>query len=309
MNFYARERTSFFSFPLMIAFLGLVMAGTITQAHGQITFNTALPVTKGEGILRVQSFYIQSTGDPGPMDRELRVWAFPVVGVYGLTKKITLFGIAPILSKKLEVTTPMGRRTRRTGGLGDMRFLARYTAYQWDRPGQTIRFAPFAGLEVPTGEDNDRDELGPLPQTLQLGSGSWDPILGTAMTWQTLDWEFDSAVSYKFNTEANNFEFGDVARLDLGFKYRVLPREIGSGVPGFLYVVLESNLIWQGRNQTGGRDDSNSGGTTWLLDPGLQYVTRRFVAEGVVKLPVIQNLNGDALENDFTLVLSFRVNF
>lgn len=63
-----------------------------------------------------------------------------------------------------------------------MRFLARYTAYQWDRPGETVRFTPFAGLEVPTSEDNDRDEPGPLPQTLQLGSGSRDPIVGTAMT-------------------------------------------------------------------------------------------------------------------------------
>jgi hypothetical protein len=72
---------------------------------------------------------------------------------------------------------------------------------------------------------------------------------------------------------------------------------------------LESNLIWQDRNEIGGRSDPNSGGTTWFLAPGIQYVTRRVVIEGAVQLPVVQNLNGDALENDFITTLSFRVNF
>lgn len=274
-----------------------------------ITFNTALPVAKGEGILRVQSKYLRATGDPSPMDRELEVWSFPIVGVYGLTEKLALFGIAPFLVKDLDVTTPAGRRTRDVEGLGDMTFLARYTAWHRDRPGQTTRIAPFIGMEVPTGKDDEKDALGRLPQSLQLGSGSWDPFAGMVMTWQTLDWQFDASASYKFNTQANDFRFGDVARLDLSYQYRLWPRELGSGVPAFFYAVLESNLVWQDKNEVSGVDDRNSGGTILYLAPGIQYVTKRFVVEAAVQLPVVQDLSGNALENDFIGTLSFRVNF
>lgn len=35
MNFSTRQRSSLYSFALMIAVLGFVMAGTITRAHAQ----------------------------------------------------------------------------------------------------------------------------------------------------------------------------------------------------------------------------------------------------------------------------------
>ncbi|GMQ79738.1 MAG: hypothetical protein BMS9Abin03_171 [Thermodesulfobacteriota bacterium] len=288
----------------------LMIGGSLSHVFaGPITFNTALAVSKGEGIFRVQSKYIRSTGDPGPMNRELEVWFLPVIGVYGLTEKWALFGIAPFLSKDLEVTTPAGSKTRNIDGLGDMRFFARYTALQWDEPGRTFRIAPFMGIEVPTGKDDEKDNIGRLPQPFQLGSGSWDPFLGIVLTRQTLEWEFDASISYQINTKANDFRFGDAARLNLSYQYRLWPRELSSGVPGFFYGVLESNLIWQDKNELGGSPDKDSGGTILYLTPGLQYVSRRFIIEAAVQLPVVQDLNGAGLENDFISTLSFRVNF
>ncbi len=94
---------------LMWGFLALMISGITTPGYASpITFNTALPVTKGEGIFRIQSKLIRSTGNPSPMDRELEGWAFPIVGVYGLTEELALFGIAPIFIKNLDVTTPAG---------------------------------------------------------------------------------------------------------------------------------------------------------------------------------------------------------
>lgn len=274
-----------------------------------ITFNTALPVAKGEGIFRSQLRYIRSTDDPSALDRELTVWAFPLVGVYGITGSLAVFGIVPVLDKDLVVNTPSGRTSRGDTGIGDITFLARYTVWKKDEPGRTFRIAPFAGLEFPTGEDDEEDSLGRLPQTLQLGSGSWDPLIGIVITRQTLDWQIDTSVSYRFNTEANDFAFGDVARMDISYQHRIWPRELEFGVPAFLYGVLESNLVWQDKHETGGVKDNDSGGTTWFLTPGIQYVTRRVVAEAAVQFPVIQNLNGKALENDFTAILSVRMNF
>ena len=292
-----------------LAWITALVAGIHPSEAGPITFNSALPVAKGEFILRGQAILNRSTGDPGATNRDLRVLIFPTVLAYGATRNLALFGIVSYLDKTLDFTTPSGRVRRGDSGLGDSTFLARYTVFSVDRLGDTRRLAPFVGLKVPTGDDNERDSLGRLPQPLQLGSGSWDPIVGTSFTWQTFDWEFDSAVQYRFNTKANKFEFGDQARFDMSFQYRLWPRTLESGVPAFFYGVLESNLIYAGKNEVGGINNPNSGGTTWILAPGLQYVTRRIVLEAIVQIPVIQDLNGIALENDYSVRGGFRFNF
>ncbi len=293
------------SYIMDLVWVILLNAGASRSEAGPITFNSALPVATGEFILREQAVVLRSSDDPSPMDRDLRVLAVPSVLAYGVTRNLALFGTVPYLDKTLD----SGGLERGDSGLGDAIFLTRYTVLSIDRLGDTRRLAPFVGLKLPTGDDNERDSLERLPQPLQLGSGSWDPIVGTSFSWQTFDWEFDSAVQYRFNTEANSFEFGDQARLDLSLQYRLWPRELGAGVPAFVYGVLESNLIYAGRNEEGGVSNPDSGGTTWFLAPGLQYVTRRVVLEALVQIPAVQDLNGLALKNDYIVSAGFRVNF
>jgi hypothetical protein len=294
--------------PCLACLLATVFAATAHAAPQ--SFNTALPVAEGEFIFREQFLYKRASDDPSPADREVEVLGGISVIGYGVTGDLAVFGFLPYLHKTLDVTTPSGPRvTRDTSGIGDARLFGRYTVFRDDAPGRTFRIAPFAGVELPTGDDDDSDNLGILPTTLQLGSGSWDPFGGVVLTYQTLDYEIDVSVSYKVNTQANNFEFGDTARLDASLQYRLWPRELGTGVPGFLYGVFESNLIYQGKNEIGGVNDPNSGGTTLLIAPGLQYVTKRWVLEAIVQLPVFQNLNGSSLEDDFTVRTGFRLNF
>lgn len=291
----------------------LVLAWVILSAGpshaAPISFNTALPVAKGEFILREQAVILRSTDDRGDADRDLSVLAVPSVLVYGVNAKLAVFGIVPYVHKSLDITTPMGRVNRDESGLGDVTALARYTLWSRDQLGSTMRVAPFVGLKMPTGDDTERDSLGRIPQPLQLGSGSWDPRLGTVFTWQTFDWEFDASAEYQFNTEANDFEFGDRARIDVSYQYRLWPWELGGGVPAFFYGVLESNLLIDQKNEIAGMNDQNSGGTTWFLAPGIQYVTKRVILEGVVQIPVRQDLNGSALRNDYVIRVGFRVSF
>ncbi len=287
----------------------LVLAVIVaTPAVGQITTNTALPVTRGHGVIRVQTKLIRSSGDPSAMDRELRVIALPLVAVYGISPRLAVFGVVPLVDKSLTVDTPLGRQERGPRGLGDVRAFTRYTAFQRNQQGQTVRLAPFAGIELPTGTDDQEDDLGPLPPPLQLGSGSWDPFAGFVFTWQTLAWQLDVSPLYEVNTAANGFRFGDVARLDAAFKVRVLPRELRGGVPGFLYVNLETNLIREDESARGGAVVPSTGGTTWYIAPGTQYITKGYVIEGAVQIPLVQDLSGDAIRSDYIATLSLRIN-
>ncbi len=285
------------------------------RATAQITTNTALPVARGVGIFRIQAKVLRSSGDESAMNRELNVLMFPTVLVYGITRKLAVFGILPILDKKLEskaphnISSPTGRIERAVSGLADARAFLRYTVYQRDDHGATFRIAPFAGFEVPTGSNDASDDLGRLPRPLQLGSGSWDSFIGAVLTRQTFSWQVDVSLSYQFNSAADRFRFGDEARLDVASKVRLLPRLLGEGLPNFLYANLESNMVWHGRNKIDGIDNVNSGGAIWYLDPGLQFITRRFVIETAVQIPIVQDLNGAALENDYIFILSVRLAF
>lgn len=295
--------------------LGLILAavaiGGSTQAYAAPeTFNTALPVGKGDFVFREQFLAIKASDDPSPADRNLEVLGGVSVIGYGVTSDLAIFGMLPWLDKELDLTMPDGQRiSRSTSGIGDAQLFARYTVFQKDMHGSTFRVAPFLGLKLPTGDDEDSDTLGRLPQPLQLGSGSWDPFGGLIASYQSLDYQIDAQLSYKANSEANDFEFGDEFAFDASLQYRLWPRELGGGVPGLLYGVIEANLLHQAKNEIGGVDDPNSGGTRLFLSPGLQYVTKRWVLEAIVQLPVVQDLGGTALEDDYTVRAGFRVNF
>jgi len=288
---------------------GSLVESTPAQA-GPITFNSALPLAEGMGILRSQVKLVQKSADVTPAARVLNVTAIPLVLAYGVSPTLALFAMLPYVNKRLDMTVAGKRIRRQTQGIADAVLFARQTVYQRDRPGDTLRIAPFAGLKLPTGSYHQRDGFGLLPRMLQPGSGSWDPLLGLTLTRQTLAWEFDLAAKYQLNTRASGFSFGDEAQLDASFQYRLFPRSLeNTGVPAFVYAVLESNVIWNGQNKAGVVSDANSGGLTWNLAPGLQYVTDRFVLEAAIQIPVLQNLNGTALKSDWTVTAGFRWNF
>ncbi|MCH8842624.1 MAG: transporter [SAR324 cluster bacterium] len=274
-----------------------------------VTFNTALPVSKGHFVLREQFLFRRSGDDPSNANREVDVYAVVSALGYGIDRRLALFGVLPYLDKRLSLEMDGRRITRETQGIGDLTVFGRYTVFQDDAPGRTFRVAPFLGTEIPTGENTASDKFGRLPPALQLGSGSWDPFAGVVTTYQTLGYQIDAQARYQDHTEADGVEIGNLAEVDASLQYRILPGELGGGgVPAFLYGVLEANLVRQDKTRIDGNNDPDSGGTSLFLAPGLQYVTTRWILETAVQVPVVQNLNGDALETGFVFRAGFRVN-
>ncbi|WP_372874076.1 transporter [Pseudomonas sp.] len=274
-----------------------------------ITFNTALPVHEGGYVWREQFIFMQSADDPTPARRDMQVTGLVSVLGYGVTADFALFGMLPWFDKRLHRRMGGQGLSRSQSGVGDLTVLGRYTAYQHDAPGRTLRIAPFLGVKAPTGEDDARDGLGRLPPALQPGSGSWDALGGAVLTYQTLDFQIDSQVSYQANREANGFQAGNHWQVDGSLQYRLLPRRLSAGVPAFLYGVLETRLLHAAKDRVGGSADANSGGTTLFITPGLQYVTKKWIIEAGVQIPMHQRLNGSALETEYLFTSGFRVNF
>jgi hypothetical protein len=295
-----------FRIGLALAVFGFA-AGSVIAAP--ITFNTALPVAKGEFVNRELLVLSRSGDDPSGAERDVDVNALVSVLGYGISGDLAIFGVLPYVDKELQATLGSTRVTRSSEGFGDLSVFARYTFFKRNARGHTFRIAAFGGVKAPTGSDSTADALGPLPIPLQSGTGSWDGFGGIISTYQTLAFQIDAQLSYTAKSEANNFEGGDEARLDGSIQYRLLPRTLGNGTPGFLYGVLEINMIYRDQNRNFGSRDGDSGGTSFFISPGLQYVTKRYIIEGSVQLPVSQNLNGNALENDHVTRVGFRWNF
>lgn len=290
--------------------LYLLLSVAAPAFGGPINSNSAFSPHRGEIIWREQVRLLRATGDPSAMDRDLRVLAVPSVFIRGLTERWTAIVVVPYLDKSMEFSTDDGRRERGDRGLGDIRTLIKYRVYTINKPGESHRLGVFGGVEWPSGQNDEKDDLGRLPPPLQLGSGSYDPIFGAVWTTQKFAWELDADLGYKVNTAADDFEFGDELFANVSFQYRAWPRTLpDEGVPSFFYAVLELNGISIGRNESKGARDINSGGATVYLSPGIQWVSVRWVLEATVQFPVVQDLNGTALEKDFVFGSGFRFRF
>ncbi len=285
----------------------LLMGGSINAAP--ITFNTALPVAKGEYLIREQLIVNQSGDDPSGANRDRTEKAAVTALGYGINRQWAVFGILPYRDINLTLNSSGKTVNRNNSGLGDLTVFTRYSAYQQNQLGKTFRVAPFIGLKAPTGKDNASDTLGTLPPPVQVATGSWDYFSGVVLTWQTLKYQIDTQLSYRFNNESNGFEAGDVARFDGSLQYRLWRSNVTSSIPDYLYGVLEMNLINQANNKVNGVSDNNSNGTRLFISPGIQYVTKRWIAEASIQIPTSQNLNGTALENDYIARTSLRFNF
>lgn len=291
----------------MLLSFSLLAAPVPPLLAAPISFNTALPVHEGGLLFRGQGVWMRMHDDPSPMGREMDVAAVPSVLVYGATSKLALMGVFPYMDKRLAIKSTGA--VRRTSGLGDIMTVARYEVFARSATGRTARGALFAGLKWPTGKDDDADALGPLPRPVQLGSGSFDPFVGTVWTAQWLDMQVDADLSYQRNTEANDFRFGDTLAQNASLQYRLWPRSLAAGVPSYLYGVLELNNVYQAKNEAAGVRDADSGGYQLFLTPGLQWVSKRAVIELAAQLPVVQELNGSALKTDRRLMGGVRVWF
>ena len=214
-----------------------------------MTFNTALPVAEGEFINRELLVLTRSGDDPSGLGRDMEVNTLVSVLAYGINSKLALFGILPYVDKELSTSSmPSGRGN---DGFGDLTLFGRYTFFQQDTPGRTLRVAGFGGIKAPTGEDDEFDNLGRLPPPLQTGTGAWDGFGGVVVTRQSLDYELDGQIAYRSNGKANGFEAGDEWRLDGSLQYRLWPGNLTTtATSGFLYGVLEANLVYRNRRVT-----------------------------------------------------------
>lgn len=287
-------RKSTFEFHGVRASLGaaLCCAATLTVA-APIATNTALPLGDRGVVMREQIMFMRASDSLSGLSREVERFELRTTVGYGVSRKLAVFAAIPYA----DISSDIGGTKSSASGFGDAMMFARYEIYNVNRAGGTLRVAPYLGLRMPTGKEGE------------TGDGSVDAFGGLVVTVASIDWELDSQIRYDLNREADGFDRGNVLTLDSSLQYRIAPAAINAATEGFLFGVMELSAGFAGKNETAGVENPNSGGFQLFLTPGIAYATRRWMADFGVRLPVVNDLNGNALEPDVVIVTSVRFNF
>ncbi len=272
----------------------------VTQSARTVDFNGQAVVPR----------YVYRSLDKG--DRKLAVQIATTKVVFGLREDLTVSLTVPYINKRLRRTNPSTglRETLRSDGIGDVGLVSKYRFFQKAGAGETTEAAAIVGLELPSGRTDVTDGGTRLGQPLQPGSGSVDVILGGAFTRVDGRWLLNADALSKINSEADDYRFGNTYRFDVGGQFRLYPARYVSYDQTTVNLVLELNTSYAERDSFQGSTQRDTGGFNMFLTPGLQViVSENVLFETAVLLPVLQDLHGSALEEDYRLILGMRVRF
>ena len=246
-----------------------------------INTNLALTPPKGGSIFRLQYSYVKADGH-GPV-RQINRSTVTGTYVYGVEPNLALFLTVPYSNQQVDKVVPQpGRIEEAHDGVADLTFLAKYRFWQKDpRPQETLRWAALGGMNIRSGDSD-------------FSSDSYDPILGTVFSWQRDRGWLDADMSWLFNT-GDGENRHDVLRYNVSYSYRLFPTVYESANVHELDAVAELN----GRYSTSGSHEV-------FFSPGLQLITRRWIFETSLQLPVVQELADDEPETEYRLVMGFR---
>ena len=267
-----------------------------------------------------------------------------LVYAYGVTNDLTVIARLPVLMRQNiregDAAGPSVDARGDTSGVGDMTLLGQYRFYN-DKAART-EAALLLGVKAPTGKTNAYDSAGErFEAEFQPGSGSWDGLVGLALTQRSGAWSFDTNVLYQLVTKgALDTDLGDRFLYNAAVSYRLtggptapvgrmnlgaLPEPMyhggpkGSGQhqheepappPGpSLDLVLELNGEWHGHQVEAGVKDPNSGGNVIYLSPGLRIAMGNWSGFASVGIPVVNHLYGVQAEPDWRLLTGVAVSF
>ncbi len=278
----------------------LLLVGAAAPARAQLTFPGASPISSGNVVVRTQPEY--TTGSDG-------VRGF-------LEKNVLFYGASPDLALIVQSNTLVlnsapvminGQTHRVTAaGLGDTLVEARYTVYQQDGVGSTLRIAPYVGVSMPTGMDAANQNLS---RGAQPGTGTWGSRDALTASYQTLFWNGGAEVGYQANTAQAGYRFGNAFYADAGAHYLLWPGSLEGYVPAELYASLEVNYSSLAPNRAGGGKVPGTGADLVLIDPGLIYTTAGYSVSFTGQLPAYERVRDNGSRFQYAAIMLLRFSF
>ena len=258
---------------------------------------------------------------PIDMTMEMRMFGL----MYGITDRLTLMGMGFYVNKSMNHVTRTQRKFEvETRGLGDTKLLGLFTildsggAEGSHRAGDKVHLS--LGVSFPTGDTDKRDdtpagENQKLPYPMQLGSGTYDPILAVTWVRKYSDWSIGLQSDYVLRFGENNEDYR------LGNEY---------GATGWVaknlneYVSFSLRVHGKIRDEIEGRDEEVNPAMVPTARPelssrksvrgfaGLNLYKPRGALSGnrlaiEIGWPLYQYLGGPQLKSDYSFTIGWQL--
>jgi hypothetical protein len=194
-------------------------------------------------------------------------------------------------------------------GIGDASALVRYAVVSISGEKFVSVFLQ-GGVKMATGSISARDAFGYLLHPhLQVGTGTTLALIGASGSFGGLKQSFDGSVlagvpvhEYGPFQEAASFNY------DATFRFRWFPEDAEDGPMLIQHLGVIGKVSWKERYK--GDDIPDSGGHYMFLSIGLTFIPLPgFNIDLFAQIPMIKNLTGNQLDEQFRLASGIQVSF
>lgn len=246
-------------------------------------------------VVKKSRLYQDGNRISDPLQREVTATIFPISVPYNVTSDL-LFGMTIPLTN-IHITSLSGDNT--SFGLSDISLFAKYLVVQVDELQETFRVIIKGSVKLPTGNKN---------RTPALGTGTFDYSFGTVGAWIGKRFGIYGDVSYILNGTSDGYKFGNSFSYNAAIAFRAIPAVYKAYPTDQWNLYLELNGKSFLMDDENGQALQNTGRNIVFLSPGIQYILSRiFLVEGSLQIPIIQSLNGTQLGTDFSANVGIRL--
>jgi len=261
-----------------------------------------LTVYKG-GAITPRVYFIRQHLGPLKVNRQL----IDLSSSYTPSPRLQLEAEVPISRTSFHDASTSGAET----GLGNITVWSKYRFFRKVKTYGDRQAAARFGLELPTGKKDAPNLNAPafVRQQLTPINGGLSPHFDLAFSQAGGRIIFGGNAEAIFRSERDGFRMGHEQRLNTDFEYVLLPRDY-TKPGGELFLILETTFVHRGTGRLNSAPVPGSKASEYYLAPGLQYAARpRFVVEGSVQFPVVQNTGPLTLRTDVNVLLGVKYLF
>ncbi len=223
--------------------------------------------------------------------------------------------------------------TMESSGMADTMLMSKYRLYTDDPLIPTKQVSLFMGLNLPTGSINEKNRNHPvdarkselLPYSMQLGSGTFDPMLGVVYQASASPWWWGANLIYtgRWYKNAHDYSLGDEFKLDFYAMYQLrydLVAQIQLNGRSWGKIKGEMDEAVSGESGRATKDapgsaymtpiwnPDNYGGQSVFATAGLQWQPIPLhILDMTVGKPVYQDLNGPQMEEDYRVMVTWYI--
>ena len=223
---------------------------------------------------------------------------------YGISGRVTVSVLLPYVF--------LHTNSGDDNGLGDLILLGTFSIYAQDK----LSFALIGGIELPTGvqKDSNFDNT-----TVIVGSGSYDPMMGVAIskTWGRISLQGNGLFKVSTNGFKGNY-YGDLSTHNLSLSYRLAGEKsfcaadtsVKDPASGFGLNIFGGYYgEWLDKVKEDDEIDDDSGHYLGFAVLGLNTSYKKWAFPVTLSLPVITAENGEQNEAGYRLRLGIVKSF